>query len=101
MRSNGGRVVTDEDEWELHPVLDDGDRSRLKRTCNDIVRETAHARKWPNFPADTVAIGANGMGDFLVLLPDSAGDTFSDIVYVWRHDDSAIEVAHVLDVWEK
>jgi hypothetical protein len=42
-RSNGGAVAVSEDAddfWELFPIFDDSDKKRLKRTCNDVVRET-------------------------------------------------------------
>lgn len=39
-RDNGGEVDTDDDTWVLYPFFDNSDRTRLKRTCNDIARET-------------------------------------------------------------
>jgi hypothetical protein len=97
LQANGGSLEIDEEDWELYPVLDDSDQRRLKRTCNHIVRETEEARKWPHFPADAAAVGANGMGDLLVLLPDANDDAFEDVVYVWRHEDGTTEIAEDLD----
>src|SRR5262245_33005667 len=69
-KCNGGYVcVGNENDWHLFPIFDDGDRTRLKRTCNDVCRETRSAKEWPDFPPDAVAIAANGGGDLLVLLP--------------------------------
>jgi hypothetical protein len=51
-----------------------------------IVRETASAKEWPDFPGDALAIGANGGGDVLVLLPDPAQDRYGDCVYWWDHE---------------
>jgi hypothetical protein len=33
--------------WNLHPILDNSDRKRLSRSCNDIVRENRVMRDWP------------------------------------------------------
>ena len=85
MKANGGSVEIEDEEWELYPVFDDSDPRRLKRTANDIVRETAEARKWNGFPADAVAVGHNGCGDRLVLMPQSQ-DAFGPTLYVWEHD---------------
>ena len=62
--------------WQLHPVFDDSDRKRMGRTANHLVRETAVARGWSGFPAEAIAIGANGSGDRLVLMP--AGERFGE-----------------------
>jgi hypothetical protein len=69
VKSTGGEVSTPPDTWLLYPFLDTSDCKRLARTCNDIVRETAKAKEWPDYPTEAVAIGGNGCGDQLVLLP--------------------------------
>jgi len=85
--ANGGEVQADGDVWQLHPFLDTSDRTRLKRTCNDIVREMKVAKDWPDFPANGIAIGANGSGDLLVLLASpSSPDRLQDAAYVWDHE---------------
>jgi hypothetical protein len=85
-RTNGGEVGVGQDSFNLFPILDSSDRKRLSRTCNDIVRETAAARKWTDFPPDAVAIGDNGGGDKLVFLPDADSRRFADAVYWWDHE---------------
>jgi hypothetical protein len=69
-RQYGGEARVGRDVFSLYPVLDTTDRKRLIRTCNDIARETASARRWPTFPPGALAIADNGGGDKLVLLPD-------------------------------
>jgi hypothetical protein len=87
MRDNGGEVETGDDPWQLYPFLDNSDRKRLARTCNDIVRETQNARGLDTFPADAIAIGANGSGDQLVLFKNSENESaLSSIVYWWDHE---------------
>ena len=87
VRNNGGEVSTPPDAWQLYPFLDSSDRKRLARTCNDIVRETAKAKEWPNFPPQAVAIGGNGCGDQLVLIPQSDVPThLGHEVYFWDHE---------------
>lgn len=90
MQDNGGEVDTPPDAWQLYPFLDTSDKKRLKRTCNDITRETASARKWRSFPSDVVAIGTNGGGDQLVLRPSSDPSVLRDAVFWWDHETGEI-----------
>src|SRR5262249_61332737 len=62
MASNGGQVLVHDDVWDLHPILDTSDRKRGKRSCNDILYETAFMRDWPGLPEKDLAIGGNGGG---------------------------------------
>lgn len=88
---NGGSVATEIDDWQLFPFLDSSDRKRLARTCNDIVRETRSARESPHFPHEAVAIGANGGGDHLILLPQpDAPHLLSHEVFWWDHETGEI-----------
>ena len=98
-RDNGGEVTTETDHWWLYPIFDDSDRKRLKRTCSDIIRETAKAREWPEFPQNALAIGNNGGGDQLVLLPTPDTDGYADTVYWWDHETG--EVHKVADTFEE
>ena len=84
---NGGEVDAADDTWELFPVQDTTDRKRLSRTANNIVQETAQARGWPLFPADAVAIAANGTGDYLILRPvHGLSGVLDDTVFIWDHE---------------
>jgi hypothetical protein len=85
-KNNGGDVAAPPDSWQLYPFLDTSDRKRLKRTCNDIVAETRKAREWPRFPENAVAIGANGCGDKLVLLPRPDAPDILGPIYWWDHE---------------
>lgn len=96
---NGGEVDTETDHWWLYPIFDDSDRKRLKRTCNDIVRETERMQEWSDFPPDALAIGHNGGGDKLILLADSESDRYADAVYWWDHETG--EVDEVADAFEE
>jgi hypothetical protein len=44
---NGGLVVTLPDAWTLYPFFDTSDKKRLKRTSNDLVRETEPKHRAP------------------------------------------------------
>lgn len=87
---NGGEVETSPDAWRLYPFFDTSDKKRLKRTSNDIVRETQSARKWESFPPDAVAIGANGGGDQLVFLRSSQSGNLGPAVYWWDHETGTV-----------
>ena len=87
VKANGGTLAAPPECWQLYPIFDSSDRTRLKRTCNDVVRETKAARDWPGFPPDAVAIGSNGGGDQLVFVPRvDAPDLLADEVYWWDHE---------------
>jgi len=88
IKHNGGVARTQDDEFHLHPFFDTSDKKRLKRTCNDIVRETMSARDgWYGFPPNGVVIGTNSGGDLLILLPMAdLADTLQHCVYWWDHE---------------
>ena len=93
MFANGGAVRTRIDHFELFPFLDASDRNRIQRTCGSIDRETITARTaWYGFPPDAVAIGANGDGDLVVLIPmPEHRDTLQHSVYWWDHETGEVE----------
>ena len=86
MKENGGSVGTPLDAWGLYPFMDTSDKKRLKRTCNDILRETASGRDSSSFPQDAIAIGANGGGDQLVLIPSDDPAVLHNAVFWWDHE---------------
>lgn len=92
-KMNGGIVRTPIDHFDLFPFLDASDRKRIQRTCGSIDRETTTARKdWTGFPPDAVAIGGNGGGDLLVLIPmPEHPDTLQHSIYWWDHETGEIE----------
>jgi hypothetical protein len=93
-KMNGGTVRTQIDHFELFPFFDATDRKRIQRTSRSIDRETSTARKDCNgFPPAAVAIGANGGGDLLVLMPMSQHpDTLQHSVYWWDHETGEVEL---------
>lgn len=79
------------DYWHLYPIFDTSNKKRLKRTSYDVVRETKSANDWPDFPLNAVAIGANGGGDQLMLVPKSDfPNLLNDAVYWWDHETGTI-----------
>jgi hypothetical protein len=94
MTNNGGRVLAFDDVWDLHPILNTSDRRRLKRSCNDILRETKFMSDWPSWPEGAIAIASNGGADRLVLL--KVNRWFEPTIYVWLHDTGElVAVANV------
>lgn len=89
LRSNGGTVEADDDDWELFPVWDSSDRKRMGRTANHIVRETNQAREWRGFPQGHVAIARNGYGDLLVL--EKSSGSFA----VWDHETEELNTVDI------
>lgn len=99
VRENGGSVETSFDTWFLYPIFDTSDKKRLKRTCNDVVRETKSAKDWPDFPPDAVAIGANGGGDQLILIPQKDDPKLlAHEVCWWDHETG--DIAKIADDFE-
>ena len=84
MKSNGGTVATESDDWDLYPIADASDRKRLARTVDGVVPETKRARAWRGFPSAAVPLGSNGEGDQLVFLADGQG--LGPDVFIWRHE---------------
>lgn len=84
MKSNGGTVVAESDDWDLYPIADHSDRKRLTRTLNGVILETERARAWRGFPSAAVALGSNGEGDQFVFLAD--GQWLGPEVFIWRHE---------------
>lgn len=92
VKENGGYAHTPPDGWSLYPFKDSRDKKRLKRTCNDIVHQTNWARGHTGFPPGAVAIGSNGSGDELILLPSISDPTcLQDSVYWWDHETGAYQ----------
>lgn len=86
---NGGEIVLTPDEvWRLVSVRDDSSVERLRRTWDDVVRQTEEARSWRRFPANAVVIGHDGCGNLLVLLPYGSGACG---VAVWNHETGRID----------
>jgi hypothetical protein len=100
MTSNGGEVLAHNDVWDLYPILDTSDRKRLKRSCNDILHETAFMRDWPGWPENALAIGSNSGGDRLVLL--RVNRRYEPTIYVWLHETrQLLAVAEVFSDLER
>lgn len=91
MRNNGGTAFDEEDQWELHPIRDNSDRKRLSRTCNHVILETRAAKDWNGFPEQALAIGGNGFGDIMILLPSNKdSSTYSDEIFVFMHETAEV-----------
>ena len=100
---NGGGIETADDSWTIHPFFDKSDVKRIKRTTNNIILETKNSREWDNFPTTGIAIGDNGSGDKLILLPTENDPTqLSDKIYFWSHETGEItEIAdHINELIE-
>ena len=90
MKINGGELITDEFEFELYPFFDKSDKKRISRTCNHIGLETKNAREWNGFPANGIAIGADGFGNQLILTHNGNGN-LTDKLYFWNHETREVE----------
>jgi hypothetical protein len=72
-RENGGEIEAAGIVWYLHPILDDCDRGRLRRTAtNNVVHETQEARAAFEelFPDGAIVVANDGGGDYLLLLSE-------------------------------
>lgn len=90
MQDNGGEAEISHDVYQLYPFMDASDNKRLKRTCNDIIRETTSAKECRSFPKDAVAIGSSGNGDQLVFMLSEVPGILQDAVYWWDHETGAV-----------
>lgn len=98
-KDNGGEIEVAGECWRLIPFLDNSDRKRLARTCNDIVRETLAMRVWSGFPKDAFVVGQNGGGDYLIIRPEAEeAPQLGETIYFWDHETGEHElVADSLD----
>lgn len=101
VRENGAELETSVDHWHLFPVYDDSDCKRMKRTCNDVVRETRKLRELDWFPQTAVAVGENGGGDYLVFLPDKEyAQQLRPVLYCWESVSGEInEIGNTADLF--
>lgn len=99
IKENGGEILTEEDEWQIFPIFDKTDKKRISRTANHIVLETMQAREWDEFPRSGIAIGTNGFGDYLVLLPDeNQPDKLGETIFVWFHETGELtQISNSID----
>jgi hypothetical protein len=99
LQANGGSIEIADEEWQLHPILDETDAKRVARTCNDIIRETGQAREWDGFPPGALSIGSSSSGDHLVLLP-TGGGRYDDTLHLWVHEThEVIAIAPATEVF--
>ena len=89
-KSNGGKLITNEFEFELYPFFDKSDRKRISRTCNHIGLETKNAREWNGFPEYVIAIGSDGFGN-LIILTHNVDGILTDEIYLCNHDIAQLE----------
>jgi len=90
--NNGGTAFDDDDQWDVHPIKDGSDRKRLSRSCSHILVETKAAQQWQGFPSDALAIGGNGFGDVMLLLPsDSDASVYADQIYAFWHETGEVK----------
>lgn len=89
LRDNGGEVEALDTGWQVHPVFDDRSQRMTSRTTSHIVHETEVARGWPRFPADAIAIAADGSGDRLIV---RAG---SDEIELWDHESGELSSVEI------
>ncbi|MCW8877403.1 MAG: SMI1/KNR4 family protein [Kangiellaceae bacterium] len=89
------------EEFDFFPFFDDSDRKRVKRTCNDIVKETMSAREGWELGDDLVAIAGNGTGDLLLYRIGEDGQ-MEDGVLWWNHEtrDLTLVASNVLELPE-
>jgi hypothetical protein len=99
-KDNGGEIETADDTWTIYPFFDRSDIKRVKRTTNNILLETRSARKWDEFPINAIAIGENGGGDKLVLMPeDTAPEQLAEKIFMWLHETG--EVVKLADSFDE
>lgn len=98
---NGGEVDTQSGLWKLFPVFDTSDKKRIRRTANNIVRETASAKDWTVFPQSAIAIAANGNGDLALMMPsDENPSLLQDMVYFLSHETGEMRIlSPTVEIW--
>lgn len=100
LRTNGGLVEIPADteqmfEFSFFSLFDD---PTAQTTTNSLlVASQLDARDWPSFPHEALAIGADGEGNYFILLPGK------ETIYFWEHDgdnDPLLEFAPSMAAFE-
>jgi hypothetical protein len=92
LTKNGGAIIFEDEVWRLYPFFDKTNNKTAGRTCNHIGLETKNARKWIGFPQQAIAIGENGGGDKVIMLPDTKDTSMlSDGIHIWLHETGEIQ----------
>ena len=102
MKRNGGSLLANGEEWELHPLKDTSERGRAAQSVNHVFAETEAAQEWRAFPNGAVAIGSNEAGDVMMLLRSPSNpEIFADQIFVFFHETGRIKfLAEDLSVFE-
>jgi len=85
MKDNGGELTIENDGWFIFPFYDNSDRKRIKRTSNNITRETNLFYLDYNELQHYIAFANNGSGDYLLFNKNS-----SKPVYMFLHEKGII-----------
>ena len=101
-RLNGGQLTLGDESWLLFPFFDTTNKRTIRRTAEDIKRETATAiDSGLGFPPDGIAIAHNEAGDLLFLKHD--GRRVGEQVFMFRMHGPEIDLVleTVAELWER
>ena len=84
MASNGFEIEANIDTWQGYPVKDTSSNKHLSRSANHVLWETEQLKKYSRFPANAIAVGANGAGDALII------NKRSNEIFAWFHETGAL-----------
>ena len=79
-KENGATFASENDDWEMYPILDLTDKKSLARTYNDIKRQNESLKKNEQFPKNAISVGNNGCGDELILFSNC------NEIFYWDHE---------------
>jgi SMI1 / KNR4 family (SUKH-1) len=92
LKSNGAEIELLDEIWRLHPVFDDSDIRRAKRSASHIVAENSNAKGWRGFPNMSITIATDDSGNHLIYFAESnANLPARNPIYVWWHENVTVE----------
>jgi len=84
--NNGGELTIENEGWFLFPIFDNSDKKRLKRTFNDIIRETKFFHSQYEGFNEYITFAYNGSGDYLLF-----NKNIKKEIFIFFHESEEIK----------
>ena len=92
LTENGGELVIEQEIWSLKPFFDASDRIRIKRTSNDLVRETASAQSGGAFlRSASLSLPTAWVTTLSFFQIRAEQSVLQAVVFMWSHETGELD----------